>query len=171
MTDLRTAATQALEALEQCGLDDTQRSYEFEHAARVALRVALAEPVQPVSQAEIEAGPHAGITTPADYTEPVQPVAFDIQKALKRAYRLGQNYWADADSESYRAYKRAEKHQQDFEALCAEALEYTAQPQRTPLSDDDLRRMWAAYAPLFGGVLHFARAIERAHGITTQETN
>ena len=44
MTILRTAAQQALEALEQCGLDDTHRSYEFEHAARAALRAALAEP-------------------------------------------------------------------------------------------------------------------------------
>ena len=36
---------------------------------------------------------------------------------------------------------------------------------RKPLSDDDLRRMWAAYAPLIGGVLDFARAVEAAHGI------
>ena len=44
MSNLREAAQQALEALEQCGLDDTHRSYEFEHAARAALRAALAEP-------------------------------------------------------------------------------------------------------------------------------
>lgn len=43
MNDLRQAAQQALEALEQCGLDDTHRSYEFEHAARAALRDALAQ--------------------------------------------------------------------------------------------------------------------------------
>ena len=30
-----------------------------------------------------------------------EPMAFDFQKALRRAYHLGQNYWADADSESY----------------------------------------------------------------------
>jgi len=41
MTTLREAAQQALKALEQCGLDDTHRSYEFEHAARAALRAAL----------------------------------------------------------------------------------------------------------------------------------
>lgn len=48
MADLRQAAQQALEALEQCGLNDTHRSYQFEHAARAALRAALAqqEPVQ-----------------------------------------------------------------------------------------------------------------------------
>ena len=43
---LKQAAQQALEALEQCGLDDTHRSYEFEHAARVALRAALAQQEQ-----------------------------------------------------------------------------------------------------------------------------
>jgi hypothetical protein len=41
MSTLRQAAQQALEALEQCGLDDTHRSYEFENAARAALRATL----------------------------------------------------------------------------------------------------------------------------------
>ena len=44
MTDWRQAAQQALQALEQCGLDDTHRSYEFGHAARAALRALLAQP-------------------------------------------------------------------------------------------------------------------------------
>jgi hypothetical protein len=46
MSTLREAAQQALEALEQCGLDDTHRSYEFEHVARIALRAALAQQEQ-----------------------------------------------------------------------------------------------------------------------------
>jgi hypothetical protein len=49
MTDLKKAAQQALKALEQCGLDDTHRSYEFEHAARAALRAALAQQDEPVA--------------------------------------------------------------------------------------------------------------------------
>ncbi len=60
--------------------------------------------------------------------ERVEPVAFDLQKALRRAYHLGQNYWADADSESYSANKRADKHRQDFDALCEEAVAYTTPP-------------------------------------------
>ena len=59
-----------------------------------------------------------------------EPVAYDFQKALFRAYHLGQRYWADADSESYSANKRADKHRQDFDALCEEAISYTAPPQR-----------------------------------------
>ena len=44
-------------------------------------------------------------------------------------------------------------------------LLYTAPPKRKPLTDEKLRAMWANYAPIVGGVLEFARAIERAHGI------
>jgi hypothetical protein len=56
MSTLREAAQQALEALEQCGLDDTHRSYEFEHVARIALRAALAqeEQAEPVLVVEKE---------------------------------------------------------------------------------------------------------------------
>ena len=54
MTTRRDVAQQALEALEQCGLDDTHRSYEFENAARAALRAALrkalAQPEQDVPE-------------------------------------------------------------------------------------------------------------------------
>ena len=42
---------------------------------------------------------------------------------------------------------------------------YTAPPQRQPLTDEKLRAMWVNYAPIVGGVLEFARAIEAAHGI------
>lgn len=42
---------------------------------------------------------------------------------------------------------------------------YTAPPKRKPLTDEKLRAMWANYAPIVGGVLEFARAIEAAHGI------
>ena len=42
---------------------------------------------------------------------------------------------------------------------------YTAPPKSQPLTDEKLRAMWANYAPIVGGVLEFARAIEAAHGI------
>ena len=42
---------------------------------------------------------------------------------------------------------------------------YTAPPRRQPLTDEKLRAMWVNYAPIVGGVLEFARAIEAAHGI------
>lgn len=43
MSKLREAAQQALEALEQCGFDDTRRNYQFEGDVRSALRAALSE--------------------------------------------------------------------------------------------------------------------------------
>ena len=42
---------------------------------------------------------------------------------------------------------------------------YTAPPKRQPLTDEKLRAMWVNYAPIVGGVIEFARAIEAAHGI------
>ena len=41
----------------------------------------------------------------------------------------------------------------------------SASPKSQPLTDEKLRAMWANYAPIVGGVLEFARAIEAAHGI------
>ena len=72
------------------------------------------------------------------------PVAFDVQKALRRAYHLGQNYWADADSESYAANKRSDKHRQNFDELCEEAFAYTTPPQRKPLTSAVNDEMLAA---------------------------
>ena len=95
---------QALEALE---LEDMACRYEKEPTPEHIAK-AIASLRQAIEQAEKQV-----------------PVAFDLQKALRRAYHLGQNYWADADSESYSANKRADKHRQDFDALCEEALAYT----------------------------------------------
>ena len=100
-----------------------------------------------------------------------EPVAFDVQKALRRAYHLGQSYWADADSESYAANRRSDKHRQNFDELCEEALAYTAPPQRKPLTNGEI---YTAYITATNQTLRatderlalaFARAIEAAHGI------
>ena len=80
----------------------------------------------------------------AALAEPVQPVAWIYQNA-------------NTDTE-YLVWKRGEGGR-NWRPL------YTAPPQRKPLAEEDLRRMWAAYAPIVGGVIDFARAVERAHGI------
>ena len=43
-----------------------------------------------------------------------------------------------------------------------------AAKERQPLTDEKLRAMWVNYAPIVGGVLEFARAIEAAHSIGEQ---
>lgn len=45
-----------------------------------------------------------------------------IEAALKRAYLLGQTYWQQADSESYKQNRKADETQAKFEALVAETL-------------------------------------------------
>ena len=41
--------------------------------------------------------------------------------------------------------------------------------ERKPMTDERLRAMWAQFAPMVGGVLEFARAIEIWHGIGGEE--
>ena len=55
-----------------------------------------------------------------------------VEKALRRAFYLGQNYWRDADSDSRAAHKRADKHLQDFDALCSDVLARTALAAEQP---------------------------------------
>ena len=95
----------ALEALENHTAIKHPQQIHYRDSAIAAIKEALAQPEQ-------------------------EPVAFDVQKALRRAYHLGQSYWADADSESYAANKRSDKHRQNFDELCEEALAYTTPPKR-----------------------------------------
>lgn len=46
-----------------------------------------------------------------------QPLTDVVRKALDRAFVMGQNYWADADSESYSANKRSDVTRQNFNAM------------------------------------------------------
>jgi hypothetical protein len=61
-----------------------------------------------------------------------------LEKALRRAFALGQDYWADADSESYSANRRADDRRQKFETLVSETLaSLAAQPQAEPVAADE----------------------------------
>lgn len=50
----------------------------------------------------------------------------------------------------------------DFYSLPHKTLLYTAPPQRKPLSDEEIERIYDRYG---GNMTNCARAIERAHGI------
>lgn len=106
----RAVLEQALEALEQCGLGDTHRSYEFEHAARAALRAALAQQER-----------HVSYVCPQCYwsleqPEPKQePVAWQCQEH-------GDTEWFDCSKESYGINPR----RYTYRAL------YTAPPKAEP---------------------------------------
>lgn len=45
-----------------------------------------------------------------------------IEAALRQAYRLGQVYWQQADSESYIQQAKSEQTEQKFKALVQETL-------------------------------------------------
>ena len=46
----------------------------------------------------------------------------ELRAALKRAYRLGQNYWAQADSDYTSHWKKAEVTQATFEQLVEDTV-------------------------------------------------
>ena len=51
-----------------------------------------------------------------------------IRKALNRAFRLGQTYWQQADSESYAQNRKSVKTMDAFRALLDETCAALAQP-------------------------------------------
>ena len=46
----------------------------------------------------------------------------ELRAALNRAYRLGQNYWAQADSDYTSQWKKAEVTQATFEQLVEDTV-------------------------------------------------
>jgi hypothetical protein len=131
MTDLRTAAQQALEALlksHTCPLlpDDCEE-------AITALRAALAQQAEPVEQ---------------------MPVG-----------------WLESPHGAFRA-DPLYKMQFPSQLLQWQIALYTAPPQRKPLTQEQLYALYDEHAthqeegPAMSGWFDFARAIERAHGIT-----
>jgi len=154
MTTLRTAAQQALEALEMAEFDP--HSSDAVHKAITALRAALAEPVQEPTLDEVMAGPRALAQAyengrNAAKAEPAQePVAWRFQSAVG-----GWAYGSQPPLGSkYPAYPL-----------------YAAPPQRKPLTEEDIQAAWDSVDmrhPRGNETrIAFARAIERAHGITS----
>ncbi|HSG20817.1 MAG TPA: hypothetical protein VLA31_08620 [Burkholderiaceae bacterium] len=139
MTDLRTAAQQALEALHVVLKDDYRLPYEKIVAATDALNVALAEP-EPCRYPDCVEQQINELKR-----KPVQePVAWRFQSAV--------GGWAYGSrpplGSKYPAYPL-----------------YTAPPQRKPLTDEEIDALAIDKDGLPNSHLEFARAIERAHGI------
>jgi hypothetical protein len=70
----------------------------------------------------------------------------------------GTNYGHYSHCSKYGGEKRGHKHAALMAQYAQDALE-------TDKPDEKLRAMWVNYAPIVGGVIEFARAIEAAHGI------
>ena len=95
MTDLRTAAQQALEALDEAAT--FHRNLPDQHARRLAamttLRAALAEPVPPIGKASTDVGVPVYVLKKA---EPVQePQEHLLQQALEALLMMRDRYSDD----------------------------------------------------------------------------
>jgi hypothetical protein len=152
MTDLRTAAQQALEALEFDGFtpeDATHRHYTTK--AITALKAALEQPEQAVPYAVWRQGFDAVRKYKQQpQQEPVAWRTFDGEG--------GYDYRTHADNEDYAAEwaKRNPRHVGWVERL------YTAPPRREwrSLTEEDIWTLAANSMDSVLGRLHFARAIE-----------
>ena len=155
MTDLRTAAQQALEALEQSetfvpyeGFGMARRKAESKHQAAItALRAALAEQRLTDMEQKMERSIESLKTALA---EPVQePVAWTYEwkhRLYGGSLNVSRARWPESD-------------------LWIETPLYAAPPQRKPLTEEEIDNIWDS-EKAFADIYAIARAIERAHGIT-----
>ena len=98
MTRERELLQQALDALDRAISDDRAYIRECKDAAE-AIRAHLAAQPAPVPLTDER-----------------------ITKALRRAFDLGQTYWQQADSDSYKQNAKSDETRQKFETLIVETL-------------------------------------------------
>jgi hypothetical protein len=173
MTDLRTAALRALEALEY--IRSTTVWQADKHAANpaiTALKAALEQPyaeqarrVEQETHGRMRIDPVTGdvsIGTPTEQEqEPVYWEYKHVDDGLERWNRVvprtGQTL--ETAAAEIHGYRRGLKRPYEVRAL------YTHPPRREPLSDEELDRLWRE--PMSADWEHreFARAVEAAHGI------
>ena len=150
MTTLREAAQQALEAMEYSGMDVGK--FNRINAACQALRAALVEDAMQkftdVNQ-ELEAA----------LAEPVQEPYWYVTPDGKYLSSNEVKEWMDPKTKAL----HLEPPQWRKEELIPL---YTTPPQRKPLSEEELDELAMDKDGLPNSHIEFARAIERAHGIT-----
>jgi len=166
MNDLRTAAQQALEALEDACGDRCNAEYNpcWQREVAETLRAALAEPVQDgfdqlIAETEADSKGAQALEEGRRWVkeqfyadaEPVQePVAW---RWGYRSVTTGEMDW--------RGYVEIAAHPNlRSPAIIMEPL-YTSPPQRKPLTEEEILSLFRTS----GSPVEFARAIERAHGI------
>jgi hypothetical protein len=173
MNDLRTAAQQALEALEWASdLNQVAAEHKPMHTAITALRAALAQQAEPVQELpwlraidEAMIIHHVGVADPADDYETAKR---KLNNLLCHAQDIGAHFAKQAEPVEPVAYihrqgnywDTSERHLTDDEKARGWTEEplYTAPPQRKPLTEEEISAIdWKA-----GETLHdFARAVER----------
>jgi hypothetical protein len=84
----------------------------------------------------------------------------NIKAALRKAYRLGQQYWEQADSESYKKQDKAADTQKEFESLVEDATDEQELAACTKLALDEWYKKteWIQKASWGGPYLGMHRA-------------
>ena len=92
-----------------------------------------------------------------------------VVKALRKAYRLGQQYWEQADSESYKKQDKAADTQKEFEKLVEDATDEQELAASTKLALDEWyeKTEWIRKAAWGGPYLGMHRA-DAVHSYTTK---
>jgi hypothetical protein len=166
MSDLRTAAQQALEALEDLGMKHYENTGEVLHRdVYEALRAALAQQVEPLNLRDPAVRKRLATQwgyVPAAQAEPVEPVAWkqgslvtfneDPYPALGGLFV---QLW-DGEEVAARVYANDLK---TLRQRCAKVN--TAPPQRKPLTEEEIMHIGMTHQSL----RQVVRAVERAHGI------
>ena len=144
MTDLRTAAQQALEAWQTATYGHPSH-HKATLLAMTALSTAVAQQAEPVDVGLLE---YRG-----------NSVAFIHQKMT--AYRAG----IDAAWDAFRAKGL---HPDGKTPLANMIAKYTAPPQRKPLTQEEIDRICASLGFAAISPVEIVRAVEQAHGIGEQ---
>ena len=91
----------------------------------------------------------------------------NIAAALRKAYRLGQQYWEQADSESYKKQDKAAETQKEFEKLVEDTSREQELTASTKLALDEWYKKteWIQKAHWIGPYLGMHRA-DAVHSYT-----
>ncbi len=157
MNDLRQAAQQALEALDDACGDRCNAEYNPCWAREVAetLRAALAEPNRAQKMRD------AGYTRRPTLREMAEPTTED-SSAVEPVQEPVALAWSNLEGTKFVGNGEKWKHKDCVVPLCA------APPQRKPLSEEALSKIIDAeigFNSCCGWEEAFARAVEAAHGI------
>lgn len=68
-----------------------------------------------------------------------------VEKALDRAFSLGQTYWEQADSEYASQWKKADETRKKFNDLCNETAALLTRTEAAPVADGAVHPLWLLY--------------------------
>ena len=107
------------------------------------------------------------MTDPQDLQHQVQILSSRLEQVEKERNRaLGANRELIAQLGTALAESKRFQQAAINERQCRLQLERTVElleGRRQPIPSDQLKLLWRAYAPLIGGIIDYARAIERQH--------